>query len=163
LVGVHVEHHLDDNHWLCRRCARQLITAEQRALRLHPDNHSWDCRCFCRFLPWPSLRLVSARPSCRPDRCDSRSRNRTFDLGCYCRTNGLGSHLRRPSPSCLPQSQPVVSGRRHQKRIKKIPWFAGFGRWRWADEKCLQAVEPAPIADARPRAPSVPDRRFRRA
>ena len=53
----------------------------------------------------------------------------------------------------------LVGERKQLVRHGEAERFGG----RLIDHKLAKAVEAAPIADARPRAPSVPDRRFRRA
>ena len=78
-------HHLDDHHWVHRRCDREIYHARQeRTVRIHPHNNSRDRRRFFSHLPRPSDRLVSCRRRRRPDWSSGRRGNYLTDLGIHC-------------------------------------------------------------------------------
>ena len=78
-------HHLDDHHWVHRRCDREVRHARrQRTVRLHSHDNSRDSRSFCSHLSRPSDRLVSRGRRRRPDRSSGRSDNYLGDLGIHC-------------------------------------------------------------------------------
>ena len=78
-------HHLDDHHWVHRRCDRKVRHARrQRTIRIHSHNNSWDSRSFFSHLSRPSNRLVSRRRRRWFNWSSGRGDNYLGDLGIYC-------------------------------------------------------------------------------
>jgi hypothetical protein len=78
-------HHLDDHHWVHRRCDREVRHArKKRTLRIHSHNNSWDSRSFFSHLSSPGDRLVSRGRRGWPNWSSGRRDNHSSDLGIHC-------------------------------------------------------------------------------
>ena len=78
-------HHLDDHHWVHRRCDREVRHARrQRTVRIHSHNNSWDSRSLFSHLSRPSDRLVSRGRTRWPNWSSGRRDNYLSDLGIHC-------------------------------------------------------------------------------